>query len=387
MHALALMSTAIFWCGGALILYTYVFYPAILWLLAARRDGPSAQHLDDEQLPTMSVLIVAHNEQNVIRERIENLLSLDYPRHKLELAVASDGSRDRTAEIVKEYGPAVRLFDYPNNAGKAAALDAAIPQLTGEIVVLSDANTMMERRALVQLARWFTDPRTAVVCGKLVLTDPATGLNVDSLYWRYETFLKRCEGRLGGLLGANGAIYAIRRGLFTGIHPSTIVDDFVIPLLARMNTGCRIVYDESATAYEETPSNLEAEFRRRTRIGAGDYQSLGMLWPLMNPFEGWTSFTFISHKVLRWLCPFFLLGVSAANLFLVRQGGLYIYALLVQIALYSIALLGHFLSHRSIVGRVMRLATMFTAMNAALLVGFFRWATARQQAAWERTAR
>ena len=154
-----------------------------------------------------------------------------------------------------------------------------------------------------------------------------------------------------------------------------------------MNTGCRIVYDESATAYEETPSNLEAEFRRRTRIGAGDYQSLGMLWPLMNPFEGWTSFTFISHKVLRWLCPFFLLGVSAANLFLVRQGGLFIYAPLVQIALYSIALLGHFLSHRSIVGRVMRLATMFTAMNAALLVGFFRWATARQQAAWERTAR
>src|SRR5207253_7773968 len=139
------------------------------------------------------------------------------------------------------------------------------PQLTGEIVVLSDANTMMERRALVQLARWFTDARTAVVCGKLVLTDPATGLNVDSLYWRYETFLKRCEGRLGGLLGANGAIYAIRRESYCAIPDSTIVDDLVIPLLVRLKRGCRLVYEAEAVGREETPAGVRDEFGRRSR--------------------------------------------------------------------------------------------------------------------------
>ena len=187
--------------------------------VVATRAQSLRRRSDDRALPTISVLIVAHNEEHIIRERIENLLALDYPSDKLELAVASDGSRDRTEAIVAEYAHrSVRLFAYEKNAGKAAALDATVPKLRGDIAVLSDANTMMEVRALRNLARWFSDPQVGIVCGKLVLTDPATGLNVDSMYWRYETFLKRCEGKLGALLGANGAIYAIRRSLFPGIH-------------------------------------------------------------------------------------------------------------------------------------------------------------------------
>src|SRR5262249_30950742 len=147
-----------------------------------------------------------------------------------------------------------------------------------------------------------------VVCGRLVLTDPATGCNVDSYYWRYETFLKRCEGRLGALLGANGAIYAIRRELYTPIPGNTIVDDFVIPLRAKLRTGCRIVYDGDAVAREETPPNVGAEFHRRSRIGAGGFQSIGLLWRLLNPRSGWVAFTFFSHKILRWVCPFFLVA-------------------------------------------------------------------------------
>ena len=214
------------------------------------------------------VLIAAHNEESVIRSRIENLLALDYPKDKLELVIASDASRDATVTIVREYEDrAVRLVEFVERTGKAAVLNAAIPRLSGEIAVLSDANTIMEPGAVRNLARWFRDAQIGVVCGKLVLTDPTTGRNVDSSYWRYETSLKRYEGQIGGLLGANGGIYAIRRALFQGIPPDTIVDDFVTPLLARVRTGCAIVYDEAAIAYEETPPEIGAEFRRRARIG------------------------------------------------------------------------------------------------------------------------
>ena len=388
MPSLQEAATGIFWISAAAVVYTYVGYPAVLRVLTSRRAGPQPPNPpDDRALPTISVLIVAHNEEHIIGERVENLLALDYPPEQLELAVASDGSRDRTADIVADYAHrSVRLFRYEKNAGKAAALDATVPQLRGDIAVLSDANTMMEPQALRQLARWFTDPSVGVVCGKLILTDPATGLNVDSLYWRYETFLKRAEGKLGALLGANGAIYAIRRKLFPGIDSTTIVDDFVIPLVARIRTGCRIIYDETAVAFEETPPDLGMEFRRRARIGAGDFQSLALVWPLLNPRNGWITFSFVSHKLLRWLCPFFLIAIAGATLVLADRG-IYAFALLMQVLLYGLALLGRFLSNRSNAGRIMRLATMFTTMNAALLVGFFRWATTRQQGAWERTAR
>ncbi len=382
------VATAVFWVSAAVVFYAYVGYPAVLRVLARGNVGPIPPRTRaDAGLPTVSVLIVAHNEEHIIRERLQNLLSLDYPAEKLELAIASDGSRDRTTAIVTEYAHrSIRLFAYEKNAGKAAALDATVPQLRGDLAVLSDANTMMDVHALRNLARWFDDPTIGVVCGKLVLTDPATGLNVDSMYWRYETFLKRYEGKIGGLLGANGAIYAIRRSLFPGIHSSTIVDDFVIPLVARIRSGCQIIYDESAIAFEETPPDIGMEFRRRARIGAGDFQSLALIGRIMNPRYGAVAFTFISHKLLRWLCPFFLIALAAANVVLADRG-FYGFTLIAQAGLYSVALLGRFLSHRSAVGRLVRLATMFATMNAALLVGFFRWATSRQQGAWERTAR
>jgi cellulose synthase/poly-beta-1,6-N-acetylglucosamine synthase-like glycosyltransferase len=382
------VASLVFWSCAALIIYTYVVYPLVLVALASRRRGfVHSDAADQRFLPTVSVLIVAHNEEAVIRARIENLLATDYPKEKLELVIASDGSRDRTAAIAREYSDrSVALVEFPSRTGKAAVLDAVIPTLTGEIVILSDANTMMDRAAARRLVRWFCDPRVGSVCGKLVLTDSTTGSNVDSVYWRYETLLKRCEGKLGGLLGANGGIYAIRRSLFRGIRHDTIIDDFVIPLLARVRTGCRLVYDETAVAYEETPPEISIEFRRRARIGAGDFQSITLLWPLLDPRRGAIAFTFFSHKLLRWLCPFFLLGLATANLVLVDIG-IYGVTLGVGVILCSVALAGQHFPRRSSIGRAMRLATMFAAMNAALLVGFFRWATGQQSSAWERTVR
>ena len=388
MQLLYTSAFVVFWGCAAAIVYTYLLYPILLIALAAiRRSINAPRKLNDADLPTVSVLIVAHNEESVIRERIENLLALDYPRDKLELVIASDASRDRTVDIVKEYpGQSIRLIAFTARTGKSAVLDSVIPQLKGSLAVLSDANTMMEPSAVRRLVRWFQDPQVGVVCGKLVLTDPVTGTNVDSLYWRIETLMKRSEGKLGALLGANGGIYAIRRSVFQGVAHDTIVDDFVIPLLARVRTGCAIIYDESAIAYEETPPEIAVEFRRRARIGAGGFQSIAVLWPLLDPRKGWIALTFASHKVLRWLCPFFLLGLAAANLVLV-DSGFYGVSLVVGIVLASVALLGQYLPLRSSAGRALRMTTMFATMNAALLVGFFRWASGRQRAAWDRTAR
>jgi cellulose synthase/poly-beta-1,6-N-acetylglucosamine synthase-like glycosyltransferase len=245
---------------------------------------------------------------------------------------------------------------------------------------------LFERVAVSNLVRWFADPSVGTACGKLLLFDPLSGRNVDSLYWRYETLLKRWEGRLGALLGSNGAIYAIRREHYIPIPGDTIIDDFTIPLLLKLRHGKRIVYDEEAIANEETAPDVRAEFRRRARIGAGGFQSIVRLWRLMLPTYGWTSLAFVSHKVLRWFCPFFLLLALAANLLLVTNP-FYVLILAGQVAFYSLALAGVFLPGNGSLVRLLRLTTLFTSMNIALAVGFWRWLTGQQPGTWQPTAR
>jgi cellulose synthase/poly-beta-1,6-N-acetylglucosamine synthase-like glycosyltransferase len=239
----------LFWACVIGLVYSYAIYPITVWVFArafgSRRTAP--REIPDDDLPSVSLLIAAYNEEAVIGERVDNALKLDYPSSKLEVVIASDGSSDRTNAIVRGYtDPRVRLLEYPIRKGKASVLNAAFRELRGDIVVLSDANTNTDPAAVRKLVRWFQSPEVGVVCGRLVLTDPATGSNVDGLYWKYETFLKHCESRLGALLGANGAIYAIRKELFAGIRRNTLIDDFVIPLLTRLRTGCSIEYDHEA---------------------------------------------------------------------------------------------------------------------------------------------
>ena len=385
---MTIVLASILWLCVALVVYAYAVYPPLIWLCArlfgGRRQAPL---LDDAALPAMTLLIAAHNEAEVIAARLENALTVEYPRDKFAIVVASDGSSDATMSIVRSYADrGVRLLDYQPNQGKAATLNAALAEISGDLVLLSDANTHIDPRAPRLLARWFADPRVGAVCGRLILTDPRTGRNVDSLYWKYETFLKKAEGRLGALLGANGAVYAIRRELFAPIPRETIVDDFVIPLLARLRTGCGIVYDAEAVAHEETPADLGSEFGRRSRIGAGGFQSIVLLWRLLDPRQGWTAFSFFSHKVLRWHCPFFLIAALAANGLLLNVPA-YRWLLAAQVAFYAVSLVGAFLPGTGLAAKLVRLTTLFTSMNLALLVGFWRWLSGRQRGAWQRTAR
>jgi cellulose synthase/poly-beta-1,6-N-acetylglucosamine synthase-like glycosyltransferase len=387
MGYLHILIEIVFWiCAGGVV-YSYALYPVIVYVLA-RLFGRSseAQMLSDRDLPSISLLIAAHDEEAVIEERIKSALATDYPREKYEIVIASDGSEDRTNEIVRRYADAgVRLLDY-QRGGKATALNRAMKEVRGEIVLLSDANTYTEPEAARALVRWFRDEKVGAVCGKLVLTDPRCGSNADGMYWKYETFLKKCEGKLGALLGSNGAIYAIRRERWVAIPNNTIIDDFIIPLKAKLKYGTRIIYDQAAVAHEESSPNIHAEFKRRARIGAGGWQAIGLLWRLLNPAQGWVAFTFLSHKVLRWVCPFLMLGAYATNLALCGSK-FYMGLFMAQVMFYLLAGMGMVIPGRSPTARVARLAAMFMTMNAALLVGFVRWIATPQSGMWSRTKR
>ena len=378
----------IFWTCVVLVVYCYALYPIIIWVLSRLfgRTAPPPE-MTDADLPSMTLLIAAYNEEAVIAARVENALAMDYPREKLRILIASDGSSDKTAEIIARYADrGVRVLDYRERRGKAGTLNAAMAEVETELVLLSDANTNFEPAAARKMASWFADPNLGVVCGKLVLVDPGTGRNADGAYWKYETFLKKCDGRLGALLGSNGAIYAMRRGLFKPIPPDTIVDDFVIPLLAKLSADFSIVYDSGSAASEETAADVGDEFHRRARIGAGGFQAITLLWKLLDVRRGWIAFTFFSHKVLRWLCPFFLMGMLLSD-FLARYHPIYRYASRAQFAFYLVSLLVTMLPREQGIWRPLRLATMFTSMNLAILVGFWRWVRGAQKGAWTRTAR
>lgn len=384
------------------VIYAYAVYPALIYI-ASRLFGrkPHRPEVTDADLPTVTLVIAAYNEGLIIGDRIRNALEIDFPPGKFDIVIATDGCDDHTNDVVRQWAAQhdhVRLVAFAQRRGKAAVLNDVVPTVRGTVVMLSDANTFTESVAARRLAAWFREPGVGAVCGKLVLVDPAHGRNVDGIYWKYETFLKKCESRLGALLGSNGGIYALRKAAYTPIPDHTLVDDFVIPLLARQKTGIRIVYDHHARAIEETAPSMASEFHRRARIGAGGFQAIGILRGLLRPRHGWVAFTFLNHKVLRWIGPFLLVYALLLNAFMVMwlsipglgekewlpwMAGL----LALQVSFYVSSLFTAVVPNRPKFLKVLRLPAMFTLMNVALGVGFYRWMMGRQKAAWTRTER
>jgi cellulose synthase/poly-beta-1,6-N-acetylglucosamine synthase-like glycosyltransferase len=390
----SLIIVSLFWGSVSLIAYAYVGYPLLVWLLSKQHDHRVKQYASTESaasqardLPLVSIIIAAYREENVILYRLNNLVLLDYPPDKLEILIGCDGNEDLTGELVNTFGDSrIRLLQFEERRGKSSVLNDCVPEARGEILVFSDANTHMDRQCIKRLVRHFEDESIGGVCGQLILEDAATGKNVDGLYWKYENFLKQCETSLGAVLGVNGALYALRKSLYTPIPPETIIDDFLIGMRVHL-TGRRLIYDGSAFATEETATSVQAEFKRRVRIGTGGFQSLRHLKGLLSPRYGYIAFAFWSHKLMRWFCPVLMTVALLANLCLLSQP-LYQVTLIGQGLFYLAAFLGMKLgSGGGLIRKLCRVPGMFVQMNLALGIGLFRWLFTRQTGTWERTER
>ncbi|MCE2449178.1 MAG: glycosyltransferase family 2 protein [Candidatus Latescibacteria bacterium] len=376
------MLVAIFWVALFLVVYTYLIYPALLWLLAAGRKMPEYAPLSE--WPTASLIIAAHNEEAVLRAKLENALAMDYPAERLDIIVVSDASTDGTDRIAAEFAArGVRLHRQEVRGGKTEAQNAGVRLARGQFVAFSDANSMYAPSALKRLLAPFADERIGCVCGELQYANPdeqGAGKG-EGLYWRYEQFLKRRESLLSSALGANGAIYALRRELFVELR-GDIISDFVAPLHA-WRRGFRIAYEPTAVATEYSSGRFGDEFRRRRRIVS---RSLYGLWTevgVLNPFAHlFFAFQMFSHKLLRWLVPVWLLMVLVVNIPLAASG-YYGLLLALQVAFYGLAALGLLLPEWF--GRywLFYVPAYFTATNWGTLLGLLSFLMGRRHRVWQ----
>jgi len=388
----------VFWISSGLILYTYFCYPLLLiaaaglsqmWgdlQFASRRK--ERRRLAGADGTTVSLCFAAHNEEAVIEAKLRNCAALVYPPGQLEILIGCDACSDRTADLSRRSGlAALRVFDYQERTGKPEVLNRLVREAQGELVVFCDANTMLAPNVLEKLVRHFQDSRVGCVCGELQLVSPDGRPQPEGLYWRYELFLKFLESRLNLLLGANGAVYAIRRALFTTLPKQAIVDDFLVAMQIR-NRGFRVIYDPEAVASEETPQAVRAEFRRRVRIGAGNFHALRYTLRLLTPLAGPICFSYWSHKVFRWLVPFALpVAFVAAAALSLQSGWFYGLCAAGGLLLTALAAVGYRLEVRNIHYPPFSVPYYFLSMNLALFLGFLRFVSGSQTAVWQRTAR
>lgn len=381
------MFQAFFWACFILIIYTYFIYPAFLYLFY-RSPLKKKEASSDYRWPKVSLVVAAYNEEKVIAKKIENSLDLDYPEDRLEIIISSDGSTDNTDTIAEKYvSHGITFLKFNSRRGKVNVLNDVIPKAKGEVVLLSDANTIYKGDAVKKIVRDFADPEVGCVCGELIFRNVEKNEvgALEGFYWRYEQFIKKIEGANGALLGANGGIYAIRKGLFEILPSNVIIEDFVIPMRI-LEKGYDVIYESAAVAFEETSKKVIQEMERRIRIGAGDFQSLLLTWKLLNPSRGFAAFAYLSHKVIRWLVPFFLISLFFINIFLIQER-FYFVTFLLQSGFYSAAILGRILSRTNLRLKFFGLPYYFISMNIALFFGFIRFCANSQSVTWQKTER
>ena len=372
-------------------LYSYLIYPLVMSLLSLRQTpapaggGAGSPLRDAAAALPVAVVVAAHNEEAHIDALVTSLRALTCAGG-LRAYIGSDGSTDATVIRLRALaGDDLRVFAYEQNRGKASVLNDLVAASSEPIIVFTDANTLLDVGALTQLLKAFADPTVGMVCGELRLSHSGGGDNVDGLYWRVEQRLKRAEAGLGGLLGANGGIYAIRRECYVPLERDTIIDDFCIGMNIAAR-GWRLVYEPAAVAHELAPPNISDEVGRRIRIGIGNYQAC-----FRHPEYLWqagpvTAFTYLSHKVLRWFTPHCLLIALLASALLVRAAPFGL-LLALQLAGYLLCALAYAASARVRLPALLRIPVFLVALNAALAVGFWRYLTGQYGGSWRRTQR
>ena len=372
--------TWMFWCAAALISYAYLGYP--IWLFLRSRWRRQPVHPYPYYRDPISVVMVVRNEAEVLPRKLRNLLEID-PALRPEIIVASDGSTDGTNAILSEFAetPGVHVILNPQPRGKAASLNDAIRTARGEIVVFTDARQRIEPQAVRLLLENFSDPSVGCASGELMLGNPDLGEAGQglSLYWRTEKKIREMESLSGSVIGATGALYAVRRGLLVPLPPDTILDDVYIPMHV-IRKGSRVVFDARARAWDVPDLVIRREFARKVRTLSGNYQLLQLVpWLLSN--RNPTRFEFVSHKLLRLVVPFALAAMLLSSLMLHHP--FYRAALVLQFAFYGLGIWGLIRPKWGPLSRVADAALTFVLLNTAALVAFAHFVSGRK-VAWSR---
>ena len=378
-----------FWVSVLAILYAYVGYPAVLWLVSRsvglNERSPAGQ---GAYLPSVTLIISAYNEEKVIGEKIENALSLDYPRELLEIVIVSDGSSDHTCDIALEFSnKGIVLRHYEGRIGKTACLNRALPLAAGGIVVFSDANSTYEKGALRALLRPFQDSTVGFVTG-WTRYGSGEGTAPDSLglYSRIELITKELESRLGSCIGADGAIFAIRKELYLPLKDYDI-NDFVIPLTINQQ-GYRGILQPEAICFEKDAGSPKGEFHRQVRITSRTIRAIMNYRQLLNPFTyGLLSFELFSHKVCKFLVPLFMVALLVSNLILAERGGFFLVTLIAQGSFYFAAGAASFVPKGSFLSRMVEAARTFVVVNAAVALAWVKYFQGETYTTWSPTKR
>lgn len=385
----------VFWVSLLILVGAYILYPILLLIgyvmtqimrdchyLVTRQDRRT-RLLGTEQMPPVSLLIAAYNEERCLVDRIANIRQMNYPREKLKVVIVSDGSTDRTNEILQSVSdPNIRVILLPERRGKSNAVNVAVQSAQHDVLVFSDAATLFEPDALRCLVRHFVHPRVGAVCGSLSFRRTAESQQTEGLFWKFESMLRLMEARLGATLTASGAIYAVRRRCFRPLATSTVIEDFVVTMRAR-KLGYQVLYDPEAVAVEAAAESVEGEFARRVRLAVGSFRAL---WELIGvPLAGFSWFAFLCHKLLRWIVPFALLGLFVSNSLILGRP-IYRVFFVGQLLLYSWAALGFVFRDRLRHVRYWRLGYFMLVMNVAFLVGFVRFLIGRAEGTWQRVS-
>ncbi len=372
-----------FWSAIGVILYTYIGYPLFLLVL---RPGRSVHHPTNEW-PALSVVVAAYNEASCIAEKVRNLLEHDYPG-EMEVIVVSDGSTDRTEEIVRVLEcPQVTLLIQPNRAGKNEAINRGVTAARGDLIVLTDANAMLVKGSLCELVMSFADPAVGLVSGQglygdsVAIADGATEA-VGNAYVRYEAFLKGRESSLGFLPGADGALYALRRDVCVRL-PSEMVHDLLHPITVALD-GMRSEFVPEAVTLEPPSRDASTEFERHRRISAQGYRVFfSRVGALLIARKGLALWVLVSHRFLRWTSSVPLLVAFVSNVLLVHVGPLYGLALGVQVVFYAAAAVGAAAEHFGLRTRLLALPYFFCVVSVAGLFGFARYLSGAPQHTWQ----
>ena len=381
-----LVDKVVFWIAIAITCYVYLGYPIILLFISKNYRKPICRK---EITPEVTLLICAYNEGEVIAAKIENSLELDYPPDKMKIVIASDGSSDKTNDIVRQYkDERLCLMDYPERRGKIGVINETVPKLISEIVIFSDANTMCRKDAIRKLVRNFADPLVGAVSADVVIHNERTTFGQsESTYYLYERWIQKKESEFNSIIGADGGMYAIRRDLFVPPSSNIILDDFVISMNIALK-GYRLIYEEEAIGDEESSISSKTEFLRKSRVIAGAIQSIMQKEGCPSIKQKKLFFCYFSHKFLRWMTPIFLVGLFIANFRLSFLSGetIYGFSLAFQGLFYLLALCGIFLT-KKIKLQIISKPFYFCLVNGAALYGIYKGMFNKQPVKWQKFIR